>query len=133
MSEDVLAANQAFYDAFARRDLAAMERIWAREAPVACTHPGWDALHGRADVLESWRAIIEGGGSPEIRCARARAVVLGDVAFVTCQEIVPGGRLIATNVFVREEGRWLIAHHHAGPLGPVEIEEPRAPPGISYN
>jgi ketosteroid isomerase-like protein len=133
MSSDVLAANQAFYDAFARRDLVAMERIWAREAPVACTHPGWDALHGREDVLESWRAIIEGGGSPDICCVRPRAVVLGDVAFVTCQEVVPGGRLIATNLFVKEDGRWLIAHHHAGPLGAVEAEEPRHPPDVSLN
>ncbi|HJN60958.1 MAG TPA: nuclear transport factor 2 family protein [Alphaproteobacteria bacterium] len=35
----VLDANQAFYTAFAGGDMAAMERIWAREAPVCCIHP----------------------------------------------------------------------------------------------
>ena len=35
----VLAANQAFYAAFARRDTAAMDDLWARETRVACLHP----------------------------------------------------------------------------------------------
>ena len=44
--EAVLAANEAFYRAFAARDFAAMDALWAAEAPVACIHPGWDALVG---------------------------------------------------------------------------------------
>ena len=40
-SDAVLAANLEFYRAFAARDLAAMDRIWARRATVLCTHPGW--------------------------------------------------------------------------------------------
>ena len=45
--EAVLAANEEFYRAFAARDLAAMDALWAQETPVACVHPGWDALVGR--------------------------------------------------------------------------------------
>ncbi|MBO0736369.1 MAG: nuclear transport factor 2 family protein, partial [Alphaproteobacteria bacterium] len=40
----VLAANLEFYRAFAARDLAAMDVLWAQRAPVACLHPGWTAL-----------------------------------------------------------------------------------------
>jgi ketosteroid isomerase-like protein len=114
---DVLAANAAFYAAFARRDAAAMDELWAREAPVACLHPGWEPLLGREVVVQSWRRILLGGGAPEgLRCERPHAHVAGDAAWVICLEVVPGGALVATNLFVRESGRWRIAHHHASPL-----------------
>ncbi len=113
--KDILAANARFYSAFAESDLAAMEEIWAREAPVACIHPGWTAIAGRDAVLDSWRAIFDGPAAPRVRAFRPSAHLLGDVAFVTCYEAVGGGLLAATNLFVREGGVWLIAHHHAGP------------------
>ncbi|MBV8937825.1 MAG: nuclear transport factor 2 family protein, partial [Alphaproteobacteria bacterium] len=50
----VLAANLEFYRAFAIRDLAAMDALWARQAPVACLHPGWSALKDREAIMESW-------------------------------------------------------------------------------
>ena len=36
----MLFANEAFYRAFADRDMAAMDGVWAVHAPVACIHPG---------------------------------------------------------------------------------------------
>jgi len=50
----VLAANKAFYDAFEAGDATAMAAVWSIGPHVACTHPGWPALSGRDDVLESW-------------------------------------------------------------------------------
>lgn len=133
MSQDVLAANQAFYDAFAARDAAAMESLWAKRAPVACIHPGWSPLHGRERVLASWRAILEGAGAPDIRCANAKAWVQGDTAFVVGYELLGGGRLVATNVFVREDGAWRLVLHQAGPLGAVDAVEDGVPPVVSLN
>ena len=49
--EAVLFANEAFYRAFAERDIAAMEQLWAQAAPVACIHPGWSPVVGRERVL----------------------------------------------------------------------------------
>jgi ketosteroid isomerase-like protein len=123
---EVLDANSAFYAAFTGRDLEAMDAVWARGAPVACIHPGWEALRGREEVMESWRAILS-GNAPAVRCTRASAHVLGGAAFVVCHERLPGGRLVATNVFVREDGAWRMVHHQAGPL--PEPEEEEAPPG----
>jgi len=125
----VLAANAAFYDAFAAKDTAAMDAIWARRAPVACIHPGWQALRGREAVLASWRNILGGPGAPPITCVGAVAQVLGETAYVICIERIPTVELIATNVFVREDGAWRLVHHHAGgiaaPLGePDEEEDP---------
>ena len=119
---EVLEANSAFYRAFTARDAAAMEALWARSAPVACVHPGWDALRGRDAVMESWRSIL-GGDAPRVRCTRASAHVLGAAAFVVCHETMEGARLVATNVFVREDGAWRMVHHQAGGLAQPPLEE----------
>ena len=37
----VLFTNEAFYRAFADRDLAAMDGLWSRHGSVTCIHPGW--------------------------------------------------------------------------------------------
>lgn len=117
MESEVLAANRAFYDAFARRDLAAMDALWSRRMPVACIHPGWSPLRGRDQVMASWRAILGGGGAPAIRCSGATAHLVGDgAAYVVCVESVPGARLVATNLFVREDGHWRLVHHQAAPV-----------------
>jgi ketosteroid isomerase-like protein len=120
---DVLDANSAFYRAFAGRDLEAMDAVWASDAPVACVHPGWDALRGRDAVMESWRAILSGPHSPEIGCSHAFAQVIGETALVICREHVAGGELVATNVFVREDGGWKLVHHQASPLATEGEEE----------
>ena len=126
--EAVLAANEEFYRAFAARDLAAMDALWAQETPVACVHPGWDALVGRDPVMESWAAILGGAGSPQIRCEAPRAFVLGPSAFVICHEVLGQGRLVATNVFAREAAGWRMVHHQAGPAGRAAPAAER-PPG----
>jgi ketosteroid isomerase-like protein len=121
---DVLFANASFYEAFKVESLAAMDALWARRAPVACIHPGWPALVGRARVMASWKAIFE-SGAPAIRCAAAEAHVLGDAAFVTCTELLDDGQLVATNMFALEDGRWRMVHHHAGPVSAPDDPGPR--------
>ena len=103
------------------------------ETPVACIHPGWDALVGREAVMESWAAILGGPGAPQIRCEAPRAFVLGPSAFVICREVLEQqGWLIATNVFAREGGGWRMVHHQAGPAAqpqpaPTSSERPPGP------
>jgi hypothetical protein len=110
----VLFANEAFYRAFADRDIALMEALWAGD-PVACIHPGWPALTGRRAVMESWRRILANDRAPAITCRAADAFVMGDGAFVICYEEIEGSVLVATNVFRRDGRRWLLVHHQAGP------------------
>jgi ketosteroid isomerase-like protein len=122
----VLAANEAFYRAFAARDVEAMEALWARRVPAACIHPGWQVLNGREAVMASWRGIL--GGVPlAIRCADAVARVAGTAAFVVCTERLDAGELVATNVFVQEDGDWKIAHHHAGPVASGDEDDEGGP------
>ena len=126
-AREVLLANQAFYRAFSGRDVAGMEALWATSAAVACIHPGWTALRGRELVLASWRSILGSEVSPNVTCDNASAHVFGEAAFVICEELVGGARLIATNVFVKEGGAWKMAHHQAAPVAPDTLEIVRAP------
>ncbi len=114
----VLDANERFYRAFREADMEAMERLWAHRADVACTHPGWPALRGRERVMASWRSVMLDHPPPKVECARIEVFDHGELAFVTCVERVSEMRseLVATNIFVKEEGEWLLAHHHSGPI-----------------
>jgi hypothetical protein len=120
----VLFANEAFYRAFATRDLAAMEDIWARHLPVACIHPGWAPLRGRAEVMRSWQRILANPESPAIACHDAHATVFGDSALVVCFEAVADGYLVASNLFVRQGAVWKLVHHQAGPTSGQPEDEP---------
>ena len=53
--------------------------------------------------------------SPAERCVAPRPYLLGDAAFVVCFEKIGGDHLIATTYFIREDGRWKMIHHQAGP------------------
>lgn len=121
----VLAANLEFYQAFTTRDVAAMEGLWARHAPVVCVHPGWPALAGRAPVIESWRGIFANPDAPRIACFDEQVFLYGDTALVVCEEELEGGTLIASNWFVREDGAWRLVHHQAGELAARRPAGPR--------
>jgi ketosteroid isomerase-like protein len=115
-SDAVLAANLEFYRAFTARDLAAMDALWARQSPVACLHPGWTALNHRSAIMESWEGILSNPNAPRIACFDEQVLLYGDVALVLCEEELDGGTLAASNLFVREENEWRIAHHQAGQI-----------------
>ena len=115
-SDAVLAANLEFYRAFTARDRAAMKALWARRAPVACLHPGWTALTDRDAIIQSWEGILSSPDAPRIACFDEQVLLYGDVALVLCEEELDSGTLAASNLFVREDGEWRIAHHHAGQI-----------------
>lgn len=115
-SEAALAANDAFYEAFVARDIAAMESLWARKHTVSCIHPGWNVLSGREAVLQSWRGILANPDQPRIVSGGASVHLLGDTAIVTCRELVSGSPLVATNIFIREGSAWRLLLHHSSPV-----------------
>ena len=126
----VLFANDAFYTAFANRDVDAMDALWSRKASVTCLHPGWRPLFGRDAVMESWRGILLGSHAPDIRCRDAKAFVYGEVAVVICDEVVDGTFLVASNVFVRDGRRWEIVYHQAAAAPPPEEVEDEPPQSL---
>ena len=125
-TDAILAANAAYYRAFAGGDFAAMSRIWADDG-VSCVHPGWPALIGRAAILESYRNIMQGGNGVRIVQRDATAIVAGAEARVLCVEFVDGGALAATNCYRRVDGAWRMTHHQASPIAAL-VEDTEAPP-----
>jgi hypothetical protein len=123
----VLFANDAFYLAVAGRDIAAMGDVWAETTPVCCLHPGWPPLVEREDILESWRRILENSQQPSIDVFGATVRLVSDCAIVLCYEVVTQNYLIATNIFVQENGLWRMIHHQSGGTPPPE-EMPEVDP-----
>ena len=131
--EAVLFANEAFYRAFADRDIKAMEAVWSARDAVTCLHPGWQPLFGRRPVLDSWAAILGNPQSPKIRCRDPEVQLHGDTAVVVCYEEIDGSFLIASNIYVREGQIWKLVLHQGGATAgsPAAEEAPQRPPRIN--
>ncbi len=112
----VLAQNRAFYAALRDRDADLMEQVWSQCPQVTCIHPGWQPLRGRETVMASWETILQQTNLPAIYPEEASVQLCGDTALVVCEESFREGRLVATNVFIREADDWRLLHHQAGPL-----------------
>lgn len=115
MQDALLAANAAYYRAFAAHDLSAMERLWAEEG-VSCVHPGWPVLIGRAPVLASYRDIFRNPGQEAVTAREEKTLIDGDEGRVFCIEEVGGALLMATNWFRLVARAWRLVHHQASPL-----------------
>jgi ketosteroid isomerase-like protein len=132
VEEAVLAANQRFYAAFEARDVDAMAEVWERSSRACVTHPGWPTLHGWAKVIASWDAIFRGTPYIQFFLTDARAVVVGDAAWVVLDENIlqshrgesteeavdpaSASTVAATNVFVHDGDDWRLVNHHGSPV-----------------
>jgi len=122
--QEVLAANQVFYQALESLDLARMAPAWWHEDWVRCLHPGWDLISGWEDVQESWANIFRSTAQMRVIVSRTLVQVVGDAAWVSCVENITTtyesgfetAVIEATNIFVRRRGEWRMAHHHTTPL-----------------
>jgi ketosteroid isomerase-like protein len=125
VTDDVRRANRGFYEAFESLALKRMEEVWDHEGLVTCVHPGWPVAEGWATVKESWQTIFRNTTSIRFRITDERIDVRADLAWVLCVERMLAddgdtlGALIATNVFRRVGGGWLLVHHHASQFAGV--------------
>jgi ketosteroid isomerase-like protein len=119
--EAVLAANRAFYRAFAERDVEAMDQIWAPSGALVCLHPGQPPLHARTEIMASWRGILRHPESPKVRCVGEWVAGRPGLAIVVCREILANGQLMATNSFTRLRDGWHMIGHHSGPVPSIEL------------
>lgn len=123
-------ANADFYGAFEAGDIELMGDLWADGAEadaVTCVHPGWPMLRGREEVLRSWALIMANTAYIQFVLTEVYTEVRGDQAVVTCEEniltsdnsdgdVLAGGSVVSTNMFVRDAGRWKLWLHHASPV-----------------
>ena len=117
-------ANSNFYEAFNKRDIELMEKVWASDASTTCIHPGWPPLKGFEAIINSWAGIFENSGNMEVQVSGLQVLSSGDLASVSCTEklytIAESGvlasQVFSTNLFCRKGELWKMVMHHASPV-----------------
>lgn len=127
----VLQVNSAFYNAFSKKSMELMKKVWLQDASILCIHPSHPPLVGVTAVMESWSNMFEStDGSFQrnwMEPINIKLVVKGTTAIITCDEQVFARRFIrgkrretelinqltATNIFRKVGQKWCMVHHHA--------------------
>ena len=121
---EVIAANDAFYRAFEKKDLEAMSLVWSQGTGSLCIHPGRNALRGWRDIEFSWLQIFRNTKYLEIETEIISVEIRENIAYVILIEKllqVSGGRSVqaqsmATNIFEKMASKWYLVHHHGSPI-----------------
>jgi ketosteroid isomerase-like protein len=121
---DVRDANDAFYKALSGGSIEGISAAYAHDADVTSLHEdskevavGWQA------VLASWEAVPFDASSelsvtmsdPVIKISGSSARVVG---FEKVRGKMGNGEvfawtLLGTNIYEKQDGKWLMVHHHA--------------------
>ncbi|MEB3217559.1 MAG: nuclear transport factor 2 family protein [Nostocales cyanobacterium 94392] len=120
----VLAVNEAFYRAFEKKDIDAMDEVWFQGDSSFCVHPGWSILRGWNQVRDSWISIFKNTPYIEINTDIISTEIRGDIAYVVLVEnvmqVIKGSIIqaesLATNIFELRDSKWYVVHHHASPV-----------------
>lgn len=120
---DVLAANTQVEQAFSKLDVKAIEATWAQDGSVSVIHPA-----SKAPIL-GWEAVQKSYADHPVRykdfsvvMENPQVTVNGNIAWVVGIEKVSAHRTngdaldisaLATNIFEKRNGKWLLVHHHA--------------------
>lgn len=121
---EVLAANEAFYRAFEKKDIEAMSAVWSQGIATICIHPGRKALKGWKEIRSAWETIFKNTQYLEIDTNIVTTEVRNNIGYVILVENVlqvNSGRKVqakstATNIFEFMGGKWYLIHHHGSPL-----------------
>jgi ketosteroid isomerase-like protein len=129
--EQVRRVNDRFYRAFESLDIEQMAALWVHARRARCVHPGWEMLEGWAAIEQSWVAIFANTDFMRFVITDMAVHLYANVAWVTCVENLSDAsdsmqmsRILATNIYERQDGGWRIVHHHASP-----VLRPVSPPG----
>jgi ketosteroid isomerase-like protein len=130
--EAVLEANRAFYRAFESLDVAQMERVWLRDQRIVCVHPGWRRLSGWGPIMASWERIFQSAFEMHFELGDPQVTVSGNLAVVLVEENLTQrgydgasrSLVLATNVFERVDGPWLMLIHHGSPVMAPPDDDP---------
>ncbi len=142
MTELVLAAHRALYDAVEAGDADLMSALWVDDPETSCVHPGAPILRGTSDVVRSWVVLMAQIGYIQFFLTDVQVTTLPlgsdapETAVVSCTENIlsgdpdqPGGILAATSfgaataqstsILVRHGAGWQFWLRHASPVPPA--------------
>ncbi|MEM6400636.1 MAG: nuclear transport factor 2 family protein [Cyanobacteria bacterium P01_D01_bin.116] len=121
---EILAANEAFYRAFEKKDIEKMSEVWSQGTGSLCIHPGWNILRGWKQIHNYWVKIFDNTPYIEINRDIISIEIRENIAYIVLVEnvmqVIKGSRMeaqsLATNVFELLSGKWYMVHHHASPV-----------------
>ena len=124
LKEEILKNNVEFYDAFERLSIDMMDNVWKHDENVICVHPGWELLVGWLAIRESWIMIFQNTEMIKFNITNPKVRLFDNNGIIVCQENIESsinGRqekigIIATNIYERYKGRWLLIHHQGSYL-----------------
>lgn len=132
----VLSANLKFYNAFGSGSIVDMAGVWLQDAGATCKHPLGPLCVGYTNIINSFGYLFS-FGVPNIHATNVVITMRGSCAWVTCdehcdvveetaKENASGNKfkesqireivMSATNIFVKHNGQWYLAHHTAQPV-----------------
>jgi len=132
-------AENAFYEALERNDLALMMAVWADDEDIVCVHPTGARLAGQEPVRQSWRQIFASG--QQLRFQIGQQVVLSGMMMTvhSVHEIITvvGEKqarppVVTTNAYVRTAAGWRMVAHHASPSAEASVEPAPETPKILH-
>lgn len=131
--EKILEANRDFYRAFESLDIEEMEKVWLSDPRIVCIHPGWHKLSGWGPIMASWERIFENVFEMKFELGPPDVFTDGGIAVVVVEETLTqhayDGKIqttvLATNVFERVGGKWLMVSHHGSPVLTPPGSEPQ--------
>ena len=130
-------AQNAFYEAIERADLAQMMALWAEEEDIVCIHPGGPRHTGIVEVRESWRQIFSRGPELKFKLLAERSVPGRMLSVHSVVEHIAHAQgafsptsVIATNIFVLSSRGWQMLVHHASPIPEGQVNED--PPSVLH-
>ena len=124
-------AENAFYEAFERRDLAAMMAVWAEKDDIVCVHPQGPHLAGFDAVRDSWLQIFGASSQMRVKATEVKRFDGQTIAVHALVEMLtppghqqPTQSVSATNVYELTDNGWRLVVHHASPLPQAGTPEP---------
>jgi hypothetical protein len=131
-------AEQAFYKAFERADVAEMMAVWAEEDDIVCVHPGGARHSGVVEVRESWRQVFAQGPRLRFKLVGNRVFAGRMLSIHSVYEHVtvagdrrPPHPVLATNIYLLTDRGWRMLMHHGSPLA-APPPSADAPPSILH-
>jgi uncharacterized protein (TIGR02246 family) len=119
-------AEQAFYEAFERGDLAALMAVWATQEEIVCVHPQGPRLVGHDAIEQSYKQIFGSGMQLRVEIAQSHQYHTQALAVHCVIEMltVQGEReapppIAAVNVFALTDDGWRMVAHHSSAVPPA--------------
>jgi uncharacterized protein (TIGR02246 family) len=122
--------EQQFYEALQRADIEALMAVWSDDDEIVCVHPGGPRVVGASAIRAAFEAIFANGAvaaRPEkvrrlqsLNCAVHSVLERIEIA---TDEGSQTAWVVATNVYVKAGGGWMMAAHHASPGSPREAQD----------